>query len=92
MATTNGAVRRMTLAPRSVADFYGEFRKHLDSLAVDATIGIMPNEVPDAIPFDLDRAHDKYDAEAVHRFWLSLVDVHRVMSQFRAEFRARRAR
>jgi Family of unknown function (DUF5996) len=89
MATTRGAVRRMALAPRSVADFYAEFRNHLDSLGIDAAISTVPNEVADAIPFDRDHVHDQYDSEAVHRFWLSLVDAHRVMSQFRAQFRGK---
>jgi hypothetical protein len=89
IATTNGAVRRMALAPRSVADFYVEFRKHLDSLGIDVAINTMPNEVPDGMPFDLDHTHDQYDAGAMHRFWLSLVDADRVMSQFRAQFRGK---
>jgi Family of unknown function (DUF5996) len=89
IATTSGDVRRMALAPRSVADFYAEFRKHLGSLGIDAAINTVPNEVPDATPFDRDEAHDQYDAGAMHRFWLSLVDAHRVMSQFRAQFRGK---
>jgi len=87
--TTGGAVRRMALAPRTVADFYAEFRSQLDSLGIDARIAMMPNEIPDAIPFDADTVHDSYDAEAMHRFWLSLVDAHRVMSGFRAAFRGK---
>jgi len=89
ITTVSGAVRRMALAPRSVADFYAEFRAHLDSLGIDAPISMLPNEVPDAVPFDRDHAHDQYDALAMHRFWLSLVDAHRVMSEFRAGFRGK---
>jgi hypothetical protein len=89
ISTTSGAVRRMPLAPRTVADFYAEFRSHLDGLGVDAPISVRPNEVQDAIAFDADTVHDQYDAEAVYRFWLSLVDADRVMSQFRARFRGK---
>jgi hypothetical protein len=89
IATTGGAVRRMPLAPRTVADFYAEFRSHLDGLGIDAPIFAAPNEVPDAIAFDADTVHDQYDAEAMHRFWLSLVDADRVMSRFRAAFRGK---
>jgi Family of unknown function (DUF5996) len=53
--------------PRSVADFYAEFRAHLAELGIDAPIGPMPNEVPDAIPFAEDSEHNAYDAEAIHR-------------------------
>ena len=89
ITTTGGAVRRMALTPRTVADFYAEFESHLGSLGIDAPISVMPNEIPDAVPFDADTVHDQYDAEAMHRFWLSLVDAHRVMSRFRAGFRGK---
>jgi hypothetical protein len=89
ISTTGGAVRRMALVPRSVADFYREFRSDLDSLGIEAPINTMPNEIPGAVPFDADDAHDQYDAEAMHRFWLSLVNAHRVMSRFRAGFRGK---
>lgn len=49
-ATRSGDVRRIKLAPRTVADFY---------------------------------------AEAMHRFWLSMVSAQRVMSRFRAGFRGK---
>jgi hypothetical protein len=89
ITTTSGAVRQIALAPRTVADFYAEFRSHLDSLGIDVTINTVPNEVADAIPFDIDDTHKHYDADAVHRFWLSLVDAHRVLSRFRAAFRGK---
>jgi hypothetical protein len=89
ITTTGGTVCRMALAPRTVADFYAEFRSNLNSLGIDAPIAMTPNEIPDAIPFDADTVHDQYDAEAIHRFWLSLVDAHRVMSRFRAAFRGK---
>jgi hypothetical protein len=89
ITTVSGAVRRMALAPRSVADFYAEFRQHLNGLGLDAAISTLPNEVLDAVPFELDQAHHQYDAEAMHQFWLSLVDAHRVMTQFRGEFRGK---
>jgi hypothetical protein len=89
MTTTGGQVRQMALAPRTVADFYAEYRSHLDSLGIDVIINGRPNEIPDAIPFADDHVHGEYDAEAVHTFWLSLLDAHRVMSQFRAEFRGK---
>lgn len=89
MTTTGGATRRMALAPRTVADFYAEYRSHLDGLGIGVRISPVPNEIPDAIPFEADDVHDDYDAEAMHRFWISLVDAHRVMSRFRARFRGK---
>jgi Family of unknown function (DUF5996) len=89
MTTTGGQLRRMALAPRTVADFYAEYRSHLDSLGIDVAINVHPNEIPGAIRFDEDDVHGQYDAEAMHRFWLSLVDADRVMSRFRAGFRGK---
>jgi hypothetical protein len=89
ITTTNGAARRMPLAARTVADFYAEYRSHLNALGIDVAINRMPNEIPDIIPFDADTVHGQYDAEAMHQFWLSLVSAHRVMSRFRAEWRGK---
>ena len=44
ITTTRGAVRRMRLMPRSVADFYAEYRSHLDDLGIDVVINTMPNK------------------------------------------------
>jgi len=89
ITTTGGAVCRIALGPRSVADFYAEYRSYLDSLGIDAPIVAMPNEIPGAIAFDADEVHDQYDAGAMHLFWLSLVDANRVMNRFRAGFRGK---
>jgi Family of unknown function (DUF5996) len=89
VTSTGGGVRRMSLVPRTVADFYAEFRSHLDDLGIDVTINTLPNEIAEAIPFDADTVHDQYDAAAMHRFWLSLIDAHRVLSRFRAGFRGK---
>ena len=39
-----------------------------------------------SVPFAEDSEHKSYDAASVHRFWLTLVEAHRVMSLFRARF------
>jgi hypothetical protein len=89
LLTTLGERRRMSLEPRSVADFTAEFRSHLRELDVDAPIHPVPVEVTEAIPFDEDTQHASYDPDAVHRFWTSLVSAHRVLSRFRGGFRGK---
>jgi hypothetical protein len=89
ITTTSGTVRRMSLAPRSVADFYAEYRSHLRDLGIHVHISSMPNEIADAIPLESDNVHDAYDSEAAHRFWLSLVAAQRVFTRFRADFRGK---
>jgi len=84
--TSAGASRRLELRPRSVADFYGEYREALRSLGVAARIWRMPVEVPDPIPFDEDRTHASYDAEAAARFWKVLVRLVPIFEEFRGRF------
>ena len=84
--TSDGGERRVELAPRSVADFYAATMAALGDLGVRVDIVARPVELPQAIPFAEDTVHCSYDPDAVHRFWLALVQAHRVFSQFRAGF------
>jgi hypothetical protein len=86
LRTTDGALRHVALEPRSVASFYAATMAALDDLGIDVTINRRPQEVVEAIPFDEDEVHRSYDAGAVERFWLALVRMHHVLSQFRSRF------
>ena len=55
-------------------------------LEVRVRIWPHPNELPSELPFGDDTADRPYDAESVHRFWLALVQIQRVMYAFRARF------
>ncbi|MGU3434980.1 DUF5996 family protein [Actinomycetes bacterium M1A6_2h] len=87
--TTDGRSRSMALEPRTVADFYAEFRSLLTDLDIDVDIVSVPVELEHAIPFDEDTVHASYDALAVTDFWTSLVSAHRVFSDFRGRFRGK---
>ena len=89
LSTTDGRRRTMRLEPRSVADFYAEYRRHLDDLGVEVEIHPVPVELPEVVPFAEDTVHASYDAAAVGRFWESLVSATAVLAQFRAEFRGK---
>jgi hypothetical protein len=84
--TSRGEQRRLALEARPVADFYAQVMTALDELAIAVAIKEMPNEVPDPIPFSLDRVHRSYDRGAAHAFWLALVQADRVFKQFRTGF------
>jgi hypothetical protein len=86
ISTTDGASRDVALAPRSVADFYSEVMARLAELGVPVQINPDPVEVPIVIPFPDDSEHAAYDAGYAHRFWLSLVQAHRVLTVFRGRF------
>jgi hypothetical protein len=84
--TTTGDSRNVALEPRSVADFYDEMMTALRDLGVRVSILARPVEIADAIPFPEDTVHAAYDATAMHRFWLALVEIDRVMKEFRGRF------
>jgi hypothetical protein len=86
LRTSDGRSRRIALRPRTVASFYAETIAALDDLDVHVVMLARPVEVPVAIPFAEDEEHRSYDAAAAHRFWLALLQAHRVMSVFRARF------
>ncbi|MEY2420199.1 MAG: hypothetical protein QOI95_266 [Acidimicrobiaceae bacterium] len=86
LRTTDGARRRVPLEPRSVASFYAATMSALDELGVRMAIYPHPSEVVEAVPFDEDELHRSYDADAAQRFWLALVQAHRVMVTFRSGF------
>ena len=58
----------------------------LAELGLDVKIWTTPVEIPDPIPFEQDRSHASYDAEAAHRFWLILAWVDEVFKEFRTRF------
>ncbi|MCC3156275.1 DUF5996 family protein [Hymenobacter sp. 15J16-1T3B] len=84
--TSDGEVRRMALAPRSVADFYHEYRGLLRAADVAAAIWPVPVEVEDATPFPQDQHHRSYDAGAVQRFWQVLLRADQLLAEFRGHF------
>ena len=86
LETSEGLSKTLSLAPRSVADFYQEFRSLLRSAQIEVKIWRMPVEIPNPIAFDEDRTHKSYDAKAVEKFWRILMSVDSVLQRFRAGF------
>ncbi|MBZ5694841.1 MAG: DUF5996 family protein [Acidobacteriia bacterium] len=84
--TSRGETKTIPLAPRSVANFYKEFRSTLASLGIEARIWPMPVEIPDPIRFDQDTTHASYDPEYANRFWRILVTIDAICKEFRARF------
>ena len=84
--TSDGRIETLALEPMAVADFYGAFMQALRRLGIDVHIWTMPSEIENAIPFEKDRAHAQYDPAYVQRFWQAVLQVHRVMTEFRARF------
>ncbi len=84
--TSEGDVRMLDLAPRTVADFYAEVMGTLAALKIDVQIHAEPDEFPNPIPFAQDRTHKSYDREYVDRFRRLFVSVDKVLQSFRTRF------
>jgi hypothetical protein len=84
--TSDGGTETIAFKPMTVADFYAAFMAALRRLGIDVHIWTMPSEIENAIPFEKDRTHAQYDPVCVQRFWLALLQVNRVMTEFRARF------
>lgn len=86
IASSDGGEGGFALEPMAVALFHERFMNELNRLRLPVSIVARPNEVQEAIPFRLDELHRSYDRDAVHRFWRVLVQVQRVMQEFRGRF------
>jgi hypothetical protein len=86
LETSDGIAKSISLAPRTVADFYSEFIEMLHSTRIDVKIWTMPVEVPNPIPFEKDQEHRSYDSKYVERFWRILLSVDAVLNEFRSRF------
>lgn len=83
---SDGRTGGFALAPQTVAAFYVRMMDELTRLALPVKIFARPNELLEVIPFAEDQVHRSYDADSVTRFWKMLVQVDRVMKEFRARF------
>jgi hypothetical protein len=86
LRTNEGHFRQIMLKPQSVAVFYADVLSAMSELRFAVRINEMPNEVVDAIRFSEDRTHASYDADYANRFWRVLVQVNRILAQFRTAF------
>ncbi len=84
--TSDRGSKDLPLTPRSVADFYRDFRAVLKALEIDVEIWTMPVEIADPIPFDQDRVHASYDPASARKFWRILVSADEVFKVFRSRF------
>ena len=85
-STDDGSFREVPLVPRTVAEFYADLMQALAELGIAVRIYEMPNEIPDPIRFREDHTHASYDPEYAQRFWRILLQVDRVLHDFRTAF------
>jgi Family of unknown function (DUF5996) len=86
VSTSDGAQRQFALIGQSVASFHAAIMAALWETGIHIAIDEMPNELPEPIRFSEDKQHASYDPVAVRRFLQILVNVDRVLKQFRTGF------
>ena len=84
--TSSGASGRLSLGPTSVATLVGTFLDRLRQDGIPAAITLMPQEVPDAIPFDDDTQPRPSDRDLVNAWWRILLSTQRVLQAFQGRF------
>ena len=84
--TSSGIKEGVQLYARSVADFYNELFAKLKLAGIEVAIHPVPNEIEPAIPFERDNTHKTYNKEQVTTYWQVLMQVHKVLTKFRAGF------
>jgi hypothetical protein len=86
VSASSGRTEKLSLQPRTVADFYRELFEKLDLMGIDVVIHAKPNEIDPAIPFAQDEQHQTYDPVQMNLYWQALVKINAVFTRFRAEF------
>jgi len=86
ISVSDGARKQIPLAPRPVAEFYALVMAALAELGIRVEINELPSEIAGAVRFSQDRIHHSYDADYAGRFWRVLLNVDRVLKQFRTGF------
>jgi hypothetical protein len=84
--TSSGALGQLPLGPTSVATFVDSFLDRLRRAGIDASITLMPQEVPNPIPFNEDKEQRPYDRDLANVWWRILLSVQRVMQVFHGRF------
>lgn len=83
---SSGALKKIELSSKPVAEFFREFTEVLTALGVVVTFDRMPVEVADPIRCDLDTVHCSYDKDAAWRFWRVLVIADTLLKRFSTNF------
>jgi hypothetical protein len=73
----------------SVAEFVERIFDLLHQAGIDVSINLMPQEIPNPIPFNQDKAPRFYDPMMANSWWRILLSTQRVMQAFRGFFQGK---
>jgi hypothetical protein len=83
---TDGPIAAVPLKRGSISAFYQEVMGALEASGTPVEINRTPNELPEAVPFDEDRASRAFAPDQARRLWRALVQADRVLKLFRTGF------
>lgn len=86
ISKSDGQIKALPLQEESVADFYARLFEALAAMKLNISINTLPNEVPDAVPFEQDTQHCHYNPGDAHRCWRVLAGVDQIFKQFRSHY------
>lgn len=86
LRASDGRRAAIGLFPRSVADFYAEYRSRLRELGIRVRLWPVPVEFDDPTPFPQDRRHASYERDAVERFHRALINADLLLKAFQSGF------
>ncbi len=81
-----GKKAKLEILPCSIADLHNNFLKCLQDLKLDLPINPNPQEIPNAIAFNLDKEPRPYDRKLVGAWWQILLSSYRVLERYHARF------
>ncbi|GGH17575.1 DUF5996 family protein [Silvibacterium dinghuense] len=84
--TNSGISGQITLGPTSVAAFVDSFLNQLHHAGINASITLMPQEVPNPISFNEDKEQRPYDRNLVDAWWGILLRSQHVLKAFQGRF------
>jgi Family of unknown function (DUF5996) len=83
---SDGSEAGLPLRPQSVARFYQEYTRLLDTLGLPVRLRPVPSEMDDELPFPEDEQHHSYESDQARRCWEILAVAHGVLQRFRGQF------
>ena len=84
--TSDGGVESMNLCDQPLSTFYAEYMRLLGNLGVRVEISPVVVEIPEHVLLDRDARVCRYDADWANRFFRALIQVDRLLEEFRGRF------
>lgn len=83
---SNGQALTFPVEGKSVSVFYSKTLECLQALKIPVMFDPIPNELPDALPFERDTSHREYDRTHASAIWNIMIRVNNVFEEYRSQY------